>query len=143
MADPLLTADEMRQIVAHAETAYPEECVGVIFFDQGGSTHFRLPNISDHPRESFRVNAAAQWAIRMYRDAEARFLLYHSHPDGTANLSSVDRKALLLPDGTPLFPEAVHLVVAVTQGKVSESRAFTWDASEQDFIYDAAHLPQA
>jgi proteasome lid subunit RPN8/RPN11 len=52
--------------------------------------------------------------------------VFHSHVDGPARLSGVDR-AWAAPSGEPLLPGALQLVVSVQGGRAREARAYRWE----------------
>jgi hypothetical protein len=36
--------------------------------------------------------------------------------------------------GEPEFPDAVHVVVSVVKGNISELKGYLWDGKKQDFV---------
>ena len=85
-----LAQEVLATMRAHAERAWPEECVGALLSD--GATVVPLQNVASDRRSSFRVSARE--SIRLEQAAEAKGLsvlgFYHSHPDGPAVPSAAD-----------------------------------------------------
>ena len=85
-----LTDEVLATMRAHAERAWPEECVGAVLSD--GATSVPLQNVAIDRRGSFLVSARE--SIELERTAEAKGLsvlgFYHSHPDGPAVPSAAD-----------------------------------------------------
>ena len=81
------------ELRAHAERAFPFECVGALL-GIGDEVRFTraMENISTQPRAHFEVSAREYLALE--REAEARGLevrgYYHSHPHGPAEPSGED-----------------------------------------------------
>lgn len=78
---------------AHAERAWPWECVGALLGRGDEALAARpLENVEPRPRAHFEVSARELLAVE--REAEARGLsvrgYYHSHPDGPASPSAQD-----------------------------------------------------
>ena len=71
------------------------------------------------------------------RDASARnesvLAFYHSHIDCGAYFSSMDKEVQTV-FGEPEFPNAVHVVVSVVKGNISELKGYLWDGKKLDFV---------
>jgi proteasome lid subunit RPN8/RPN11 len=82
-------------IVAHARSAAPKECCGVLV-GAGRRVDFAIPlsNTDSSPESAFRVDPAEHIAVRriLRHVVPAREIvgLYHSHPRGPATPSSRD-----------------------------------------------------
>ncbi len=53
---------------------------------------------------------------------------FHSHVDGPAELSELDRESLAV-DGAPVLPGAAQVVIGCAGGKAREIRSFRWDGA--------------
>jgi len=144
----IVTPEEFRRIVAHAEAEYPNECCGAVLIKEG-SPEARIfhpcRNIQDelHAKEPERYPRTARTAYHIgpddFRAIDDRVaggyrpIIYHSHIDAGAYFSETDKRIALL-QGEPLYPNAIYLVVSVMQGKVAEAGAFAWDPPRGDFL---------
>lgn len=111
-----------RDMLTHAESCYPEECVGALFTD--GAKFVRtlpLENAALNRRVSFVV--AAREYLRCERYAADNGLrlcgFYHSHPDGVACASASD--AAQAPQGLWSF------IVPVIAGLAASPRGAWYD----------------
>jgi proteasome lid subunit RPN8/RPN11 len=146
---PLLTAAELEAVQRHASADYPSEACGVLLVRSGGAEERRLlpcRNIQDelHARDPVRFPRTARTA---YYIAHADLLeigrregegfevrvIYHSHVDAGAYFSETDRRNALV-DGSPAYPQATYVVVAVADGRVAETRAHRFNPEGQDFV---------
>ena len=130
-----LTPGVLAEIRAHGAGAYPAECCGLVF-DDGV---LRCTNVQDalHAEEPEAFPRTARRAFRL-ADAEQLLLarsfdgprparvLYHSHVDADAYLSDADVAGATL-EGEPLYPDLLHLVVAVRDGVAGEAALFALD----------------
>jgi len=146
---PLLTAAELEAIQRHARADYPAEACGVLLVRSGSGEERRLlpcRNIQDelHAQDPARFPRSSRTA---YYIAHADLLeigkregegfevrvIYHSHVDAGAYFSETDRRNALV-DGSPAYPQATYVVVAVADGRVTESRAHRFSPEGQDFV---------
>ena len=146
---PLLTAAELDTIQRHARADYPSEACGVLLVRAGAPEERRLlacRNIQDelHARDPARFPRTARTAYyiahanlieigRREGDGFEVKVIYHSHVDAGAYFSETDRRNALV-DGTPAYPHATYVVVAVADGRVTETRAHRFSLEGQDFI---------
>ena len=144
----IVTPEEFGRIVAQAEREYPNECCGAVLVQDGspGDRVF-LPwrNIQDelHAKEPDRFPRTARTGFNIGLPDILAFddllgkgyrpIIYHSHPDAGAYFSDTD-KHWASPQGEPLYPNAVYLVVSVREGKVADANAFAWDPERRDFL---------
>jgi proteasome lid subunit RPN8/RPN11 len=94
MAEKLiLTVEVHDRVVAHVRAALPHEAVGLLGGDAAGRAVavFPLPNLAG--RRAFLADPRAQYEAEreLQRRKMPLLAVYHSHPDGTATLSSMDR----------------------------------------------------
>jgi proteasome lid subunit RPN8/RPN11 len=60
-------------------------------------------------------------------------VIYHSHIDAGAYFSETDRRNALV-DGSPAYPQATYVVVAVADGRVTETRVHRFSPEGQEFV---------
>ena len=136
------------QMQDHARACYPDECCGLIFgitaADGLRATRcVPLENIAnrlhgmdpvEYPRtarDAFSVNEAKMG--RLVREAEAageRWLaFFHSHIDCGAYFSAEDRK-YAAPEGVPVYPELLQIVIDCRTDRIIEAKGFRWDGAD-------------
>jgi proteasome lid subunit RPN8/RPN11 len=145
----LLTTAELEAIQRHARADYPAECCGVLLVRPGAAEERRLlacRNIQDelHARDPARFPRTARTAYyiahgdlleigrREGEGFEVR-VIYHSHVDAGAYFSETDRRNAMV-DGVPSYPQATYVIVAVAEGRVSETRAHRFSPEGQEFV---------
>jgi proteasome lid subunit RPN8/RPN11 len=145
----LLTPAELEAIGRHARADYPAECCGVVLVRAGTAEERRLlacRNIQDelHARDPGRFPRTARTAYyiahgdlleigrREGEGFEVR-VIYHSHVDAGAYFSETDRRNAMV-DGVPAYPQATYVVVAVADGRVTETRAHRWSPEASAFV---------
>lgn len=136
--------DARASAYAHALETFPHECCGYLCGDgvvirevvrcrnaQSDGDHPTHPErgadtgfvISDRELFDFAKSFASDLPARV---------VYHSHTNGRAYLSSIDRLNALGPEG-PIYP-VDHLVIGVTEAGVTEAAQFSWAADVGDFV---------
>jgi len=103
------------EALEHCERAWPHEGVGAVV--AGAFVPFH--NRSSAPRSSFEIDPM-EWMDFETRALGSPCCLVHSHVDGPAELSALDRSAFTV-DGQPLLPLLTLLVVSVRAGVVAET----------------------
>ena len=111
-------AELLRQLVAHAERAYPNEACGLIVGRRAADQSLQATrieaseNLAPEPARRFEIDPRLHLTLqRLLRDSgEAVIGFYHSHPDGVARPSATD---LAQAWGEDL----VWVIVAVEQGR--------------------------
>lgn len=129
----IVPADVGAAIYAHARAAFPDECCGYLVGPRGGAAVDQAvacrnaQAAGDHPTapergpgSAFVIAGAELFAFARSLDGPrpAR-ILYHSHPNGGAYFSAVDREVAAAA-GYPVQ----HLVVGVTATGVTEVAQF-------------------
>ncbi len=125
-------------LAALAEGDSAREVCGLVVTWPGGGTEV-VPvrnaagdGVGDPGRtgHAFLLDPVEQLALeRRVRAGGGRTVAaFHSHVDGPAELSAVDRESLVV-DGTPVLPGADHLVIGCAGGKAREIRGFRWDGA--------------
>ena len=133
----LLSGSDRRRLAAQAVAAFPEECCGILVgrqFDESDTVVSRLvatANESDDRERRFEIAPREILsAVRGSRATGEQIVgFYHSHPDGSARLSSVDRKHA--------WPGVSYLIVA-EGGAVASWRCGADGAIETEMVVDAA-----
>ena len=143
----VLFPDTIRAVSEHAIADYPAECCGIVTGKGASQRVHRCRNRQDelhakdpeqHPRTSREASDIDRNEMeRIFSDAAAKgeqvVCFYHSHIDCGAYFSKMDKEVLTV-FGDPEFPEAVHVVVSVQNGKVAEINGYRWDEGKRDFI---------
>ena len=131
----------------HARETHPEECCGLVLGGAGGKlervvrcrnemTRLHQQDPAQYPRdgrEGFHMNEADVLQAQQFADAEGLEVtgVYHSHAEAGPYFSTLDQEFAAQP-GFP-FPAALHLVVSVLEGRVTEAAAFARDSSDAGF----------
>ncbi|PVZ89970.1 phage tail protein [Serratia sp. S1B] len=84
-----LSAKLKKQIVTAASEAYPDEMCGVVTDGE----FIRLQNSSDNPKSHFEIDVKA---LAKVEDRGEIMAYVHSHPDGTAMASALDKHQIEL-----------------------------------------------
>ncbi len=138
----------LEQIYRQAREIFPEECCGWLAGapDGQGVTIVRTcenvqaagnhPIAADRPAEAayvFKAEDLLELSRSFDTDTPAR-IIYHSHPNGMAYLSDVDRSVATSPwGGEPAFP-VQQLVIGIDSAAVREAALFAWSPEEDGFI---------
>ena len=139
----IFTAEQIRRMVAHAESAYPRECIGVLTGLWENPEAIALNKLTNKLDELFRQDPE-----RYQRDARTGYFVdpkevfnlvthtqregnkilafYHSHPDHESYFSREDLAAAVM-WGEPVYPDAVYIVLSVFGGKAKEAKVFAWN----------------
>ncbi len=137
----------IRKICEHALKEYPDECCGIITGDGNNQTVHLCRNIQNrlHAEDPLRYPADARTAYVIERSEFDRIIssakekgegiiaFYHSHPEHEAYFSEEDFAAQTV-FGEPEFPDALHVVISVMNGKIHDMKRFKWDREMQIFI---------
>ncbi len=106
----------LEQIVEHARLGYPYEVCGLIGGREGvAESVVPVPNASLTPRVRFEMErqAMVDAIIGFQRAGREVIGIYHSHPDGKADLSESDV-------AQATWPDAVNLVVGLAELQQAE-----------------------
>jgi proteasome lid subunit RPN8/RPN11 len=141
---PLELPDHVRAaIYAHARAAFPAECCGYLVGPAGGAAVDAAvacrnaqadggnPVAPERGADTGFVIAGAEllrFARSFDTDRPAR-ILYHSHTNGRAYFSAVDRA---LADG-PAYP-VQHVVIGVDAHAITEVAQFAWSEAARDHV---------
>jgi proteasome lid subunit RPN8/RPN11 len=125
-------------VYAHARRAYPAECCGYL---TGASTNAvdgmiecrnahtdgGHPTTPERGEESAFVIAGRELIAfaRSFDTSSPARIVYHSHTNGRAYFSAVDREVATV-DNQPTYP-VQHLVIGLDDQRVIEVAQFGWD----------------
>jgi proteasome lid subunit RPN8/RPN11 len=146
---PLLEA-----VYREARAAFPAECCGWLTGPRD------QPDRVDAHRPCHNAQATGTHPVAAERDAESAYviagddllalsrsfdgaqparIIYHSHPNGRAYLSAVDREVATSPWGDgPTYP-VQQLVVGIDAQRVVEAALFAWCEDSGGFVEVARH----
>jgi [CysO sulfur-carrier protein]-S-L-cysteine hydrolase len=131
---------DLSKVIAHLESAYPNEGCGVLLRTPRGewiSCPMRNAYDRYHAQDPLRFPRTSRTAylfdpkewLAVCEEADALggevACVFHSHGDVGAYFSDEDR-AMAAPDGEPVLPGVIYLVVAVDAGKATGAKAFQW-----------------
>jgi proteasome lid subunit RPN8/RPN11 len=133
------------RIYAHARRCFPAECCGYLTGITSGVADGIVecrnahvdgvhPTTPDRGEDSAFVIAGRELIAfaRSFDSSKPARVIYHSHTNGRAYFSAVDREVATV-DGVPTYP-VQHLVVGVDQTQVVEAAQFAWDATARDWV---------
>lgn len=133
-------------IYEHARGAFPDECCGYLVGARDGDTvdaavlcrnaqrDGEHPTRPDRDADTGFVIAGRElldFARSLDGDRPAR-VVYHSHTNGRAYFSEVDREVAGSPSG-PHYP-VQHLVVGITAEGPTEAAQFAWSDAAGEFV---------
>jgi proteasome lid subunit RPN8/RPN11 len=133
-------------IYAHARAAFPAECCGYLVgppdntgVDAAVACRNAQPD-GDHPtvpergaETGFVIAGAELFAFaRTFDTPRPARIVYHSHTNGRAYFSTVDREVAATAAG-PHYP-VQHLVVGVTDQGITEVAQFAWSETDAAFV---------
>lgn len=144
----MIPAAALDTIYARARAAYPAECCGYIVGDAldevVACTNAQSPGTNPfapdrHADRGFAIAGAELLAFaRTFATPRPARVVYHSHTNGRAYFSEVDRVAAATSAG-PVYP-VDHLVIGVTAAGVTEAALFAW-AATGEFVEIARWTP--
>jgi proteasome lid subunit RPN8/RPN11 len=142
-----LNKDILNKLYDHALKEYPDECCGIITGTAGNQIVHLCTNIQNqlHAEDPVRYPRDAHTAYTIDRSEFDRIItpsrqhgneviaLYHSHCDHESYFSEEDVAAQTV-FGEPEFPDALHVVVSVMNGRIHDIKGFQWDGSLKKFF---------
>ena len=133
-------------IYEHARASFPDECCGYLVGPRdgvgvdGAVVCRNAQRDGDHPTNpergadtGFVIAGAELLAFAASFDtARPARVVYHSHTNGRAYFSAIDRQMAAGPAG-PAYP-VQHLVVGVEDRAIREAAQFAWSDGARDFV---------
>jgi [CysO sulfur-carrier protein]-S-L-cysteine hydrolase len=143
----LFSQQSVAAMYRQAMAEYPSECCGIVTGRADVQHIHPLVNIQErlhaedpqtHPRDSRSAYAVDRNEVERIIHESARanetvLAFYHSHIDCDAYFSQMDKEVQTV-FGEPEFPDAVHVVVALREGKIHEMKGYLWDSTKRDFV---------
>lgn len=137
----------IEEIYEHALEEYPDECCGIITGDRIKQSVHRCENVQNklHAEDPVRYPRDAHTAYTIERSefddiissahsrGEKIIAFYHSHCDHESYFSEEDVAAQTV-FGEPEFPDALHVVVSVMDGKVHDKKYYRWEGNNKVFV---------
>jgi proteasome lid subunit RPN8/RPN11 len=145
---PVLGAEALSEMYAHARREYPNECCGIVFGPKGAPLAERAVACVNtqndlhamdpvaNPRDASKAyNLGASDLFKLSKslrgDAPAK-IIYHSHPNVGAYFSDTDQAAAQM-DGEPAYP-VEYVVIDVRADRVGGAAQFSWDAAQRRYV---------
>jgi len=148
---PVLTAEALAEIYAHARREYPNECCGIAFGPRGAAVAARAlacVNIQNelHAEDPVKHTRDARTAYNLgagdlfklqksLRGDEPAKIVYHSHVDidGDGCYFSATDQAAAQMDGEPSYP-VEYVVVDVRADGARGAAQFAWDEASRSYL---------
>ena len=136
----------LEQLCASACAAYPDECCGYLVGPPGGDAIDAAIACRNAQAEGGNPVAPARGAdtgfviagaelfafARSFDGPRPARIVYHSHTNGRAYLSEVDR-ALAVTEAGPAYP-VQHLIIGVLDRRPVEAAQFAWSDAARDYV---------
>jgi len=147
---PIAIPDPIRkELYAHALAVFPAECCGYLVGRapdsvdeaiacnnaQASGEHPLTPERTEETGFVITGRELLEFARSFDSDRPAR-VVYHSHTNGAAYFSDIDRS---MAEG-PTYP-VQHLVIGVGAGEVTEVAQYAWSDETKDFVEVARWQP--
>jgi [CysO sulfur-carrier protein]-S-L-cysteine hydrolase len=138
----------LEEVYREARNTFPAECCGWLAGPKGGSTVtivrqcVNAQGSGTHPTAPDRSAKTAYvftgedlMALNHSFDTnQPAMVIYHSHPNGQAYLSSTDRTVAASPWGNgPAYP-VQQLVIGINARQVVEATLFDWSDEDKEFV---------
>lgn len=136
----------LEQVYLEARRAFPAECCGWLAGSERRASELRACSNQQaggqHPTEPGRgaetaYVIAGEDLLALVRSLDGdrpALVIYHSHPNGRAYLSSTDKAVAASPWGDgPAYP-VQQLVVGLDEREVREAALFSWSDERGDFV---------
>jgi len=145
---PVVSAEALAEMYAHARRDYPNECCGIVFGPKAAPLAERVVGCVNTQNDLHAMDPAAN-----PRDARTAYnlgagdlfklskslrgempakLIYHSHVDVGAYFSDTDQAAAVM-DGEPSYP-VEYVVIDVRADRVAGAAQFSWDAAQRRYV---------
>jgi proteasome lid subunit RPN8/RPN11 len=155
---PVIPAQVLTEIYAHARGTYPEECCGFLLGPQDSATidevrrcvneqnRYHAMDPQSFPRTAREAYYLGGKDLRVLRESLSSprpvKIIYHSHPDVGAYFSAEDTRGALgrEPDATaePQYP-VDHIVVDAQADHIAGAKLFRWSPTQHTFVQVAEY----
>ena len=145
MTPVAIPSDVLAVVYRHAIAAFPDECCGYLVGARGDAADAAVAcrnaqTDGEHPiapergaDTGFVIAGAELLAFAASFDtARPARVVYHSHTNGRAYFSAIDRQMAAGPAG-PAYP-VQHLVIGVEDRAIREAAQFAWSDGARDFV---------
>jgi proteasome lid subunit RPN8/RPN11 len=116
-----LTREQVDEMYAHARTASPAECCGLIGGEAGGAVQsiYRLRNVARDPLVAYEAAPEELFAVQRGMRVRGQMLLgiYHSHPRSAEPVPSESDVRLAF------YPSAIYFIIGLSETEAT-LRAF-------------------
>ncbi|HUJ59347.1 MAG TPA: Mov34/MPN/PAD-1 family protein [Kofleriaceae bacterium] len=131
-------------VYAHARAVFPAECCGYLVGPRDadavdGAVACRNAWVADPlvggrtADTAYAIAGAELLAFaRTFDTPRPARVVYHSHGNGRAYLSALDREVAATPAG-PVYP-VQQLVIGITAAHIAEAAMFAWSDFARDFV---------
>jgi adenylyltransferase/sulfurtransferase len=150
---PVLAAEALAEIYAHARREHPNECCGIVYGPKTQAVATRAvacvntqndlhaEDPTTHTRDARTAYALGGTDLfkvgKSQRTDEPVKIIYHSHVDveraDGAYFSDTDQAAATM-DGEPSYDGVEYVVVDVRRDGVRGAAQFAWDAGARSFV---------
>lgn len=120
----VLQESHYRELLAHAERAYPNECCGILLGRVEGETREVLEllaceNVDPEPQHRYSISPADLIQAQLNaRDLGLSIVgFYHSHPDCPPTFSPTD-------ENEALWDDCSYVITSVEEGTARRSRSY-------------------
>jgi proteasome lid subunit RPN8/RPN11 len=138
----LIAPNDLETVERRALAAFPAECCGLLLGTAVGGETVRIgrvePCVNQAPDQRCRFTISPDSLLAAYRWARQRgeqiLGTYHSHPQGAAVPSEIDRESA--------WPGASYLIVGLSEEGVRQRRSWRLDEDrfvEEELIVRAGH----
>jgi proteasome lid subunit RPN8/RPN11 len=145
---PVVSAEALAEMYAHARRDYPNECCGIVFGPKAvplaeravgcvntqNDLHAMDPAANPRDaRTAYNLGAGDLFKLsKSLRGEMPAKLIYHSHVDVGAYFSDTDQAAAVM-DGEPSYP-VEYVVIDVRADRVGGAAQFSWDAAQRRYV---------
>lgn len=145
---PIILEESFIDIYRRARKEYPRECCGWLAGDEECPDIVRpCENMQDQGNHPIAPGRTAETAYvfspvdllalnRSFDSDQPARIIYHSHTNGRAYLSNIDRRAATSPWGDEPAPayDVLQLVVGIDGQRLVEAALFEWSDDAKDFV---------
>ena len=142
----MIAPAHLAELYAHARAEFPRECCGYVTdavvpctnawnvdgdvgVDPNANGNANVNGSTRGRDTAFAIDGAELLAFaRTFSTSNPARVVYHSHTNGRAYFSGMDR-AIAVVDGAPTYP-VDHVVIGIDATRITEAARFAWDGSD-------------